>query len=194
MSEITRDPLTATELQAFEIAFATLDIKCARPDIVKEKVKLTIEVAKAKLKAPFTGLYPQGNELGLGPLRPQHWGGSTTFATNYVTADAWNNYIINSMTTLEDYFACVWELEDTEAVARGQYMAWFLGPYTLPVIDLHGIRTNPYNRVPLPEPFFVNEKNNIDADIRVDSAGKCGIRPIGIVVTTGNNLTKKRPA
>jgi len=195
MSKQQLDFLTPEEMREFDKAFASLDIRVADRSVVREKILLTVQAAKAKMKANFGGLYPRGNEIGIGPIRANHLGGSATygFATAY-TAAGWNDYMITNMNVLEDHFVCMWELEDTEPVARAQQMAWFYGEYTSPIIDLTGIKTSEYNRVPFPEPIILTEKVNIDADIRLEAAGWCGVRPVGAVVTSAIHLIKKRPA
>jgi hypothetical protein len=186
-----------SEMDLFNMAFATLDIKVADRALVREKVLLTCQAAKAKLKAAFKGAFPGGAEIGLIPLRPEHWGGSRTWGTYYFASATWLDYVIAAKSTLEDHFSCIWEVEERNCntVRSPVEMAWFIGPYTLPVMDLRPIRTSMFNRVALPEPIFITEKQSVDADLNFDTApgARLEIRPVGIVVSTGANLIKKRP-
>lgn len=195
MPELLVAELDGKEMAAFNQAFAALDIKVADRSLVREKLLLTVKAAKAKLKANFVGAYPGGAELGWQPIRPEHWSGSRTWGTYYFASAIWLDHVIAAKNTLEDHFSCVWEWEEAEAIQRACDLYMVIGPYTLPIMNLRPLRTSLLNRVPLPEPVFITEKQTVDIDINFDVAPgqRQEIRPIGVVVSTGANLTKKRP-
>jgi hypothetical protein len=199
MPELLVSPLTPEEMAAFNEAFASMqdDILLADRALVREKILLTIQAAKAKLNASFTGAYPGGGELGIGRLRPEHWSGSRTWGTYYFASATWLNWIYNNNTSLKDHFSCVWELEErmintTRAPVEASIQ---IGPVTLPVIDLRPLRIGAYNRVPLPVPMVISDNQVIQLSLNFDfvAGAREEIRPVGVVVTTGANLVKKRP-
>jgi hypothetical protein len=197
MPELVVTPLNQIEQAVFNEVFAGLDIKMADRALVREELLLTVQSAKAKENAPFTGAYPGGGELGIGGLRPEHWSGSRTWGTYYFASAIWLNWIYNNNATLADHFTCIWELEERMInTTRSPVEASLaIGPYTLPVFDLRSFRTNQYNRVALPKPMFISEKQVIQLALNFDTApgAREEIRPIGVVVATGANLIKRRP-
>lgn len=195
MPELLLEPLTGPEMEAFNKAFASLDIKVADRALVRAQLLMTVQAAKAKLKAQFKGSFPSGAELGWAPIRPEHWGGSKTWGTYYFATSGWRDTPINAVATLEDHFSCFWEWEEAEGVQRANELYMTIGPQTLPIMNLRSMKTSPFNRVALPEPVYIGDKQTLTMKLGFDVAPgqRQEIRPIGVVVSTGANLVKQRP-
>lgn len=170
----------------------------------KEAIIEACQIAKFQLEMKFGGINARNNEFGWTVIQPNHLLATTTptYATStwnvdYSTSDVttmWKNWIgtPTSQRQLSKYATMiVIGFRDPIALPKVSALKANLKGTTFPIWWVEEALRSGLHIYQLPKPFVIEKEQSFNLEVKVSSAGRSELRPLGVMFAKGDHLRDK---